>query len=363
MARQAPNVFSLSFLDAMTCGVGAVVLLFMILSAGFGERAGRRSADLDGEVDRLQKEVLEGYQNLVELRNSANEIDEENVVTAGLSKRLLSTLEKIRVELATDENETLARREHNNKLKADIKSLEEDVKRLSAAAPSDETPGDKRLSFVGSGNRQYLTGLKVGGRRILVLVDTSASMLGETIVNVVRRRNLPDEVKTRAAKWQRAISTVNWLATQLPPDSGFQIYTFNTSAAAVVAGTDGTWLSGGDREDLDKAVQALRRVVPAGGTNLYQAFKAIGTMRPAPDNIFLLTDGLPTQGRKPRRRGTVSAKDRAKLFNEALTQLSGRAPINVILFPMEGDPQAPSAFWKLAISSGGAYVSPSKDWP
>ena len=90
-----------------------------------------------------------------------------------------------------------------------------------------------------------------------------------------------------------------------------------------MAGTDGTWLSGGDHEDLDKAVQALRRVVPAGGTNLYQAFKAIGTMRPAPDNIFLLTDGLPTQGRKSRRRGTVSAKDRAKLFNEALTQLSG----------------------------------------
>ena len=363
MARSTPNVFTLSFLDAMTCGFGAVVLLFMILSAGFGERSGKMSGELQGEVDRLQEEVLEGYQNLVEIRNSVTEIDQENVVTAGLSKRLLETLETIRVELANDENETLARREHVNKLKADLKSLEEDVKRLSAAAPSDETPGDKLLSFVGSGDRQYLTGLKVGGRRILVLVDTSASMLGETIVNIIRRRNMPDEAKIRAAKWQQTISTVNWLATQIPSASSFQIYTFNTRAGAVVAGTDGTWLNGGNRGDLDKAVQAVRSVVPEGGTNLYQAFKAIETLRPAPDNIFLLTDGLPTQGRKPSRRRTVSGKDRAKFFNEALQKLSGRTPVNVILFPMEGDPQAPSAFWKLAISSGGAYVSPSKDWP
>jgi len=335
----------------------------MILSAGFGERAGRKSGELQGEVDRLQKEVLESYKNLVELENSASETDQENVVTAGLAKRLLSTLESVRVELATDENQTLARREHNNELKADLKSLEEGVKRLSASMPSDETPGDKRLSFVGSGNRQYLTGLKVGGRRILVLVDTSASMLGETIVNVVRRRNLSDEVKSRARKWQQAIATVNWLATQIPPDSSFQVYAFNTNASAVVSGTDGTWLNGGEREDLEKAVHALERVVPEGGTNLYQAFKAIGAMRPTPDNVFLLTDGLPTQGRRGRRRSTVSGKERSKLFNEALSQLSGRAPVNVILFPMEGDPLAPSAFWKLAISSGGAYVSPSKDWP
>jgi len=35
----------------------------------------------------------------------------------------------------------------------------------------------------------------------------------------------------------------------------------------------------------------------------------------------------------------------------------------VILMPMEGDPSAPSAYWLAARRTGGAFMSPSKDWP
>ena len=69
--RRRLNVFSLSFLDAMTCGFGAVVLFYMIVNASFGRVSGRMSADLQGEVNRLEEEVLEGYVKLVELRNSS----------------------------------------------------------------------------------------------------------------------------------------------------------------------------------------------------------------------------------------------------------------------------------------------------
>jgi hypothetical protein len=363
MARRRINVFSLSFLDAMTCGFGAVVLFFMIINASFGRHSGKMTAELQGEVNMLEEEVLEGYKDLVELRNSIREIDQERVVTAGLSKRLIETLEIVQVELATFEDTTIAKREHVNKLKADLKSLEEDVKRLSAAVPSDETPGDKLRTFVGDGDRQYLTGIKVGGRRVLFLVDASASMLGETIVNIIRRRNLPDGVKIQADKWQQAVKTVDWLTTQIPRDASFQIYTFNTKATAVVPGTQGKWLDGGDRGVLNDAVIQLKKVVPRGGTSLYHALQSVRTLRPAPDNIFLLVDGLPTQGQKPPRRATISGKDRVKLFNEAVKVIRTKVPINVLLFPMEGDPMAPSAYWKLAMATGGSYVSPSKDWP
>jgi hypothetical protein len=363
MVRRRINVFGLSFLDAMTCGFGAVVLFFMIVNASFGRKSGRLTGELQGEVNRLEDEVLEGYQNLVELRNSVVEIHRENVLTAGLSRRLIETLEEVQVELATYEDSTLAKREHINKLVTDLKTLEEELKRLSAATPSEETPGDKLRTFVGDGDRQYLTGLKVGGRRILILLDSSASMLGKTIVNVIRRRNLPDRVKVGAEKWQQALSTVDWLTTQIPRTSQFQIYSFNTRAGSVVSGTDGQWLGGGDREVLNDAVMQAKKVVPGGGTSLYHAIRAIGTMRPAPDNIFLLVDGLPTQGRTPPRRSTVSGKERVKLFNEAVKELKWKIPINVILFPMEGDPLGASAYWKLALASGGSYVSPSSDWP
>ena len=127
MARRRINVLSLSFLDAMTCGFGAVVLFFMIVNASFGRISGRMTGELQGEVDRLEEEVLEGYQNLVEVKNSLREIEEDRVVTAGLSRRLIETLEEIRVELATYQDSTVAQREHINRLKADLKSLEEDV--------------------------------------------------------------------------------------------------------------------------------------------------------------------------------------------------------------------------------------------
>lgn len=364
MARgRRMNVFGLAFLDAMTCGFGAVILFYMIINASFGRESGRMTADLKGEVDRLEEEVLEGYQKLVVLRNSLREIDQENVIAAGLSRRLIETLTEVQEELATFEQSTLAKREHVNELKADLKSLEEDVKRLSAAAPAEETPGDRTRSFVGDGDRQYLTGLKVGGKRILVLVDASASMLDDTVVNVVRLRNMPNAAKSRAEKWRQAVSTVDWITTQFPRDAQFQIYRFSTSAVPLVPDTDGRWLDASDREILEESVQRLRGAIPDGGTSLYHAFAAISRLRPAPDNIYLVTDGLPTQGRVPPKNTTISGRDRVRLFEEAVKELDSSAPVNVVLFPMEGDPMAASAFWKLALYSGGAFVSPSEDWP
>ena len=357
------NVFSLSFLDAMTCGFGAVVLFYMVINAAAGLRSDDLTADLRGEVIRLEDEVLDGYTDLVEARNSVEDVEEKLVVASGLSRRLLEQIEQIRVELALYSDTTLASEEHINRLKTDLQTLEDGAKRLSAAAPSDETPGDRLRSFVGDGDRQYLTGLKVGGRRIFILVDSSASMLDETIVNVIRRRNLPDEVKLQADKWRQTVRTVDWLTTQIPRESEFQIYTFNESAEPVLPETRGQWLDGGNREVLDQALAALRGVVPQRGTNLHRGLAAMRAMRPRPDNVILLVDGLPTQGEPPSRRATVTGSQRLRLFNKAVGEIGSTAPINVILFPMEGDPDAASAYWKLAVATRGSFMSPAEDWP
>jgi len=363
MRARSVTPVGLSFLDAMTCGLGAVILLFMIINAAVRDHSDRVTSDLRGEVDRLEREVLEGHRNLVELRNAITQTDDERVLTQGLALRLIESLEEIRVELATFEASTLARREHINQLQVDLRSLEEDARRLSASLPSDETPGDRVRAHIGDGDRQYLTGLKVGGRRILFLVDSSASMLGSTIVNVIRRRNLPDRDKVRAAKWRQALATVDWLTTQIPRDSQFQIYAFNTAARPVMSDTAGQWLDGSDREVLDGAVRRAKEIVPADGTSLFHALAVASELQPRPDNIILLTDGLPTVGKNPARASTISARQRAKLFNRAVEQLPSGIPVNVILFPMEGDPLAASAFWKLAISTRGSFMSMAEDWP
>ena len=87
------------------------------------------------------------------------------------------------------------------------------------------------------------------------------------------------------------------------------------------------------------------------------------TLSPAPDNIFLITDGLPTQGANPPRASKVSGDERQRLYRQAVRQLPQNVPVNIILAPMEGDPMAASEFWQLAQVSRGSFMSPSKDWP
>ena len=114
---------------------------------------------------------------------------------------------------------------------------------------------------------------------------------------------------------------------------------------------------------MAKAIDTLREVIPGNGTNLFRAFKAVRDLEPRPDNIYLLTDGLPTQGESKPSGTTVTGKQRMRYFEKAVDELPTGIPVNTVLFPMEGDPFAASAFWKLTTASRGSMISPSKDWP
>ena len=119
----------------------------------------------------------------------------------------------------------------------------------------------------------------------------------------------------------------------------------------------------GDGSDPEIAVARLKKLVPKDGTSLHAAFSAASRMNPRPDNIYLLVDGLPTQGSSPPTHPTVTGTERLKNFNLAIRRLPLGVPVNVILFAMEGDPYASDAYWKLARDSKGSFMSPSLDWP
>lgn len=363
MKRRTPNVFSLSFLDCMFCGFGAVILLYMIINHDTIDRRVQLNEDLRGEVSRLEKAIIDGAKHLAVLQNSLQETETENITTQGKLKRVVDIMREKEVELAQLRKDTLSRTEHINALKADLKSLEADTKRLDGGAQSIDEHGDKLRAFVGQGDRQYLTGLKMGGKRILILIDASASMLGDSIVNIIRRRNLSDSEKLKADKWQNVVASADWLVTQLPVTSQFQMYTFNEKADPVIAESEGDWLEASDPSALNKAIEKLRAIIPENGTSLHHAFSALRKLKPLPDNVFLLTDGLPTQGESKPWKSKVSGKDRLRHFHNAIKNLPKGIPVNVILYPMEGDPFAASAYWQLAVSSRGAFVSPSRDWP
>jgi Mg-chelatase subunit ChlD len=363
MARRKVSPFSLSFLDIMFCGFGAVVLLVLVLNHDTVKSREEIFTDLRAEAVRLEKEVLIGEEDLVEARNSLTATEQEIVLMQGQSERVIETIREMEIEIARMSNETLASREHVNQLSADLKSLDKVQKRLGAAVEADRDAGVKVREFKGEGDRQYLTGLKMGGKHILILVDASASMLDETIVNIIRRRNLDAASRIGSPKWQRTLKTTDWLVSNLPNNTAFQLYSFNTGASATLAGTDGKWLQTSVRTDVDGAIGALHQIAPEGGTSLYHAFTAAKSLSPPPDNILLITDGLPTQGRGKPLSTTVSADKRLDHFEQAAKVLDGKIPVNTILLPMEGDAWAAAAFWQLAINSEGSFMTPSRDWP
>lgn len=360
--RRSFEIFSMSFLDCISCGFGAVILLYMIINAQVTHDTDQPTQRLMAEVSKLEYEILDERKDLVLAKNTIEELDNERAQAATEIEQITALIEKLKIEMAKQDQETLAKIERIEKLQSDIESLEERKARLLAAAASRESGSEVR-SFVGDGDRQYLTGLKVGGERILVLVDASASMLDRRIINILRRRNMPEERRLRSQKWRQAVNSVDWLSAQFPPDSQFQIYAFNTKAWPVLQGTEGIWLDVGDGEQLSQAIKVLRRTVPQEGTNMVAAYEIINKLNPAPDNVILLADGLPTMNSADTERGMVTGQERLGYHYEAEAVIPNGIPVNILLYPMEGDYNAAIAYWLLAYRTGGSFMSVAEDWP
>ncbi|MGH1538346.1 MAG: VWA domain-containing protein, partial [Gammaproteobacteria bacterium] len=290
MKRRSVNAFSLAFLDVMFCGFGAVILFFMIINANTFDRRERINITATGEVLKLDTEIKDAEKYLVDLQNSIREVDDELVKTQGMTHQVIEEVKINKIQLAKLDKATLAKLKAVEALKADLKSLEEENKRLEGGAEK-ELEGERLKQFSGQGQRQYLTGLKMDGERILILVDNSASMLADRIINILRFRNLPPEERVRAAKWQQVLYTVDWITTRIPTTSNFQVYSFNEEVFPTYQVENSPWLDGGNGKHLNMAVNNLLELAPSNGTNLYKAFESIEKLSPPPDNIYLLTDG------------------------------------------------------------------------
>ena len=353
--------FSLSFLDIMSCGFGAVILVFLLIDHSIEVDSIEINQQLLSEVNLLEEDVTDGQKNLVRLRNTLSDVDLQMVEAQGRATRITEEMDKYEALIQDLQFDGFTDQADIEALKAEILSLEEEVTKLRQSA--EEDTGSSARSFIGEGNRQYLTGLNLGGRNIAILLDVSASMLDEKLINIIRLRNMSEDIQRRSAKWNRILNTVDWVTAQLPVVSHYQVITFNTQAKPALPGTEGKWLEVANQEQLEKVSTELRKLTPAGGTSLENAFLALGNLTPSPDNIFLITDGLPTQGTTPPKGHNISGRERQKLYRQAVRLLPRNVPVNIILTPMEGDPMAASEFWQLAQVTQGSFMSPSRDWP
>ncbi len=339
------------------------MLLVIILNGQVLEKREEKFSTLQSELDRVTALFDFAREHLNEQTSEAIKIKERQSELDAEVDRMLSS---IREEGKNAQRPTTSADEDEKTLEAIDKkraALEQLRATLEARNQSMLKLGDSVLGFSGDGERQYLTGLKLRSERTLILVDASASMLDETIVNIVRRKLMSPEERRSAPKWQRAVRTLHWLLANLQDNKLFQVYYFNTDARALVSGSERQWLDTNNAEHRKAAITAVERLAPDKGTNLHKALAVARRLSPAPDSIVLITDGLPTQGVRAVTSYKISGEDRLRLFEEATASVKGDIPISILLFPIEGDPSAAEAFWRLAILSNGSFITPSRDWP
>ena len=184
--RRQTEQFSMSFLDCMCCGFGAVILLFMIINSQIKQQNDQDQLISLDEVSSIRSQLLEERKNLVLAKSRLSRAENEEQTISDEITKLLILLNQIKAELEKNDVDSLAKTKKIEQLKSDIDKLNKEREEILNVTERLNT-GDNLRSFTGDGDRQYLTGLKVGGKRILILVDSSASMLDRKIINIIRK--------------------------------------------------------------------------------------------------------------------------------------------------------------------------------
>ncbi len=183
------EVFSMSFLDTITCAFGSVILLFVL--SKFGEPAALEKArvDLGGRILALQKELeqLRGETTVLnrDLTQKQQQLAEERVKLARLRGDLSNVLGKFK---ASSQDAEVA-----NKLQGQLvaaqQQLTEEMKRVLGSdyrrAPQDS-----------------VAGLPVDSEYIIFIIDTSGSMANYEWPVVIRKMQEVLDAYPTVKGWQ-----------------------------------------------------------------------------------------------------------------------------------------------------------------
>lgn len=358
------NSFNLAFLDIMFCGFGAVVLLVLIINSHIVSDNKIKNEELRVQVEQIENATKTV---VIKQKNMQKKLAENNRKSEEIQEKLTKTNQSLQIldkKKAYSTNKAQILKKQIKELQRDIRVLEKNnAQQQKKIEVAQKQTGNKVRQYEGDGNRQYLTGLKLGGKRVLILLDNSASMLDETIVNIIVKRNQSNSIRKSARKWRQAVESVKWMVANLPKSSQFLIVSFNKMTQSLADNQAYQWIKTSDQAQMNAMFKRLQQLVPENGTNLNKAFASIRKLKQKPDNIILITDGLPTQGNKKTNKRKVSPSERIELFSKAIKIIPSGIPVNSILLPMEGDPMAASLYWKLAIETNGSFMTPSRDWP
>jgi hypothetical protein len=204
--RRETEVFSLSFLDCICCGFGAMILLLVLAAVQQPIILEKTESNLGGQVAKLQQELytIRGESEVLnrELKGRVEQLSAERLRLA----RLAGDLSTTRGQYAASQKDA----EFTNKLQQDLVATyqrlnEEQQKMLANYRPPRNTP---------------VAGIPADSQYIVFVIDTSGSMQTDHWSEMLRRMqeilNMYPQVKgiqvmddegkylfpTTAARWQ-----------------------------------------------------------------------------------------------------------------------------------------------------------------
>lgn len=353
--RRKEEGFNLAFLDVMACGLGAVILILILVKFN-------SNTDVPvEELERLQQELAALQDESSELAQSLSEEEQETAAKSATLEAIKQRIEQLKIQ----------QQETSSALKDQIAVVADLDNAIAAIAPQ---TADDLLKTPQTKEESYLLGLKVEGKRIGILLDTSASMTEEALIDIIRRKVGTDSDKRQGKKWQRTLRIARWLLARLPESSHFSVVTFNNEASSLGKQAAN---KANDTDDLQAVLGDINRLTPTNGTNLENALKTIARDFPHMTDLYIVTDGLPTLVRStsgfPQTRKckpieglqtTITGDCRMETFAHTLrTNPLAGVRTNIILLPLEGDPIAPGAYWSWAERTKGTFIAPARTWP
>ena len=162
--RSQVEVFSLSFLDCICCGFGALILLLVLTKTAEPVIFEEYSEKLESIVAKLQEELFEirgdTYVLNRELISKKQQVSKEKIKIA----RLQGDLSAVQGQFATSEDDASVQNKISDQLTSARQELTEEMKRLQAQQTTYVAPD----GTVG--------GIPVDSEYIIFIIDTSGSM-------------------------------------------------------------------------------------------------------------------------------------------------------------------------------------------
>ena len=233
LRRREAEVFSLSFLDCICCGFGAIILLLVMTEVDQPVVIERATAAMNGQVLRLQEELFE-------IRGETDQLNRElqGRITALRAERtrlarVQGDLTSARGEFAASRSEAAVANVVENELVSAYQELTAEMDRLLRQPQQRATP---RVATVG--------GIPVDSEYVIFVIDTSNSMI--------------------SMHWDATMDIMRETLDIYPQVKGLQV--MNDQGRYMFEGARSRWLTDG-RETRDRIRNTLSSWRPFSQSN------------------------------------------------------------------------------------------------